>query len=604
MLGLLAGAATLAEEAAQAQFNLFPQQLQPPLPPSLPLRQKASKKKKRCGECPGCMMEEDCNVCKYCLDKPKLGGSNTLRRQCVQRVCANKEGGLDEEVSAYTQECLSQAIAHGKAIAASPDEGESEETEAIIDAAEAARVKGGPGAREPPSTDGLPPHPTGKRTYTKSAPGRPTHTTYQKAVMARFYELNKMPDAAEREALGKALGLTPRAVQVWFQNRRQRQKEAKEAAAPRGSGGGRPSSHDQQGTTTTTTWHQMYPEVAGGSASHSIRSPTNGLDQQQAVGIDLSQAFAPAGYKEAFGPTATASYLGPAQPQPQTQPQPHANAASSLPTDDVINPSQAPIGGTFFDPFGGGAANQAAGSGPQSSLMDAGYGNVLLEAYANLPHTSRNALPHHALKLVINAYMAMPLGLRTNLQPHVQAFVEEAMRRTDTRPPMGARDLLLRGANLGVDHLLAAQGGHQLQLPPPPPPQHHSLLLPPHQSPNDIALECEMRAAQELQRAQEIRAAQKLQEAQWQLINQPSSAASAAARATSPPPHEYHLPPGLPPMPQEGFFEEVDEESGGDDYEERSDLVASRTASTSNVTSIGGDSDQQDQGSEASLPME
>ena len=207
-----------------------------------------------------------------------------------------------------------EAIAHGKAIAAAPDEGESEETEAIIDAAEAARIKGGPGAREPPSTDGLPPHPTGKRTYTKSAPGRPTHTTYQKAVMARFYELNKMPDAAEREALGKALGLTPRAVQVWFQNRRQRQKEAKEAAAPRGGGGGRPSSHDQQGTTTTTTWHQMYPEVAGGSASHSIRSPTNGLDQQQAVGIDLSQAFAPAGYKEAFGPTATASYLGPAQP--------------------------------------------------------------------------------------------------------------------------------------------------------------------------------------------------------------------------------------------------------------------------------------------------
>ena len=80
MLGLLAGAATLAEEA---HFNLFPQQLQPP--PSLPLRQKASKKKKRCGECPGCMMEEDCNVCKYCLDKPKLGGSNTLRRQCVQQ---------------------------------------------------------------------------------------------------------------------------------------------------------------------------------------------------------------------------------------------------------------------------------------------------------------------------------------------------------------------------------------------------------------------------------------------------------------------------------------------------------------------------------------
>ena len=235
MLGLLAGAATLAEEAAQAQFNLFPQQLQPPLPPSLPLRQKASKKKKRCGECPGCMMEEDCNVCKYCLDKPKLGGSNTLRRQCVQRVCANKEGGLDEEVSAYTQEC-SQA-SHTARRRTAPDEGESEETEAIIDAAEAARIKGGPGAREPPSTDGLPPHPTGKRTYTKSAPGRPTHTTYQ-AVMARFYELNKMPMRPSARPC-KALGLTPRVVQVWFKPP-PAPEGALEAAAPRGSGAGGP----------------------------------------------------------------------------------------------------------------------------------------------------------------------------------------------------------------------------------------------------------------------------------------------------------------------------------------------------------------------------
>ena len=46
-------------------------------------------KKVRCGECTGCVNNIDCNVCKYCLDKPKLGGSNTLRRMCVRRVCTN-----------------------------------------------------------------------------------------------------------------------------------------------------------------------------------------------------------------------------------------------------------------------------------------------------------------------------------------------------------------------------------------------------------------------------------------------------------------------------------------------------------------------------------
>ena len=40
--------------------------------------------------------------------------------------------------------------------------------------------------------------------------------------MARYYEYNKLPDAKERAALGQAVGLSARAVQVWFQNRRQR----------------------------------------------------------------------------------------------------------------------------------------------------------------------------------------------------------------------------------------------------------------------------------------------------------------------------------------------------------------------------------------------
>merc|ERR1712166_672461 len=45
-------------------------------------------KKKRCGICDGCTAKE-CETCKYCMDKTKRGGSNTLRKPCLLRVCTN-----------------------------------------------------------------------------------------------------------------------------------------------------------------------------------------------------------------------------------------------------------------------------------------------------------------------------------------------------------------------------------------------------------------------------------------------------------------------------------------------------------------------------------
>uniref|UniRef100_A0A8C1NM41 [histone H3]-lysine(4) N-methyltransferase n=1 Tax=Cyprinus carpio TaxID=7962 RepID=A0A8C1NM41_CYPCA len=37
---------------------------------------------RRCGECKGCLHEEDCGRCINCLDKPKFGGPNTKRQCC------------------------------------------------------------------------------------------------------------------------------------------------------------------------------------------------------------------------------------------------------------------------------------------------------------------------------------------------------------------------------------------------------------------------------------------------------------------------------------------------------------------------------------------
>ncbi|XP_066516120.1 histone-lysine N-methyltransferase 2B [Hoplias malabaricus] len=46
---------------------------------------------RRCGECKGCLHEEDCGRCINCLDKPKFGGPNTKRQCCVFKRCDHIE---------------------------------------------------------------------------------------------------------------------------------------------------------------------------------------------------------------------------------------------------------------------------------------------------------------------------------------------------------------------------------------------------------------------------------------------------------------------------------------------------------------------------------
>lgn len=40
-----------------------------------------------CGECPGCLKNDDCGRCRYCKDKTKFGGQNRLRQKCLHRRC-------------------------------------------------------------------------------------------------------------------------------------------------------------------------------------------------------------------------------------------------------------------------------------------------------------------------------------------------------------------------------------------------------------------------------------------------------------------------------------------------------------------------------------
>ena len=43
-------------------------------------------KRRRCGECEGCLRDE-CGECVQCLDKPKYGGNNIKKGACIERAC-------------------------------------------------------------------------------------------------------------------------------------------------------------------------------------------------------------------------------------------------------------------------------------------------------------------------------------------------------------------------------------------------------------------------------------------------------------------------------------------------------------------------------------
>ena len=41
-------------------------------------------KRTRCGDCTGCV-EQDCGVCKFCMDMKKFGGKGRKKQCCVKR---------------------------------------------------------------------------------------------------------------------------------------------------------------------------------------------------------------------------------------------------------------------------------------------------------------------------------------------------------------------------------------------------------------------------------------------------------------------------------------------------------------------------------------
>lgn len=64
------------------------------------------------------------------------------------------------------------------------------------------------------------------------APNR--YTNYQVAVLTSAYEMTVKPTRAQHKALAKALDLTEKQSKIWFQNKRQRQRNALEMSTHMG----------------------------------------------------------------------------------------------------------------------------------------------------------------------------------------------------------------------------------------------------------------------------------------------------------------------------------------------------------------------------------
>ncbi|KAJ3590970.1 hypothetical protein NHX12_008918 [Muraenolepis orangiensis] len=88
-----------SEEAEPQSPPLKPRETRIKAPQDAP--PKKGRRSRRCGQCSGCQVPEDCGVCTNCLDKPKFGGRN-IKKQCCKGLVS--ESGLKPPQAAQTKE--------------------------------------------------------------------------------------------------------------------------------------------------------------------------------------------------------------------------------------------------------------------------------------------------------------------------------------------------------------------------------------------------------------------------------------------------------------------------------------------------------------------
>ena len=86
-------------------------------------------------------------------------------------------------------------------------------------------------------------------------PKRSKISREQQVVLLKHFENEALPNFDQRQALSKVLGMTPRSVQIWFQNRRQRLKPPGEPMKP-------PGDDLTQGAPVPRSLHDPYVHMA------------------------------------------------------------------------------------------------------------------------------------------------------------------------------------------------------------------------------------------------------------------------------------------------------------------------------------------------------
>jgi hypothetical protein len=77
-------------------------------------REGDKKRRRRCGECTGCLTES-CGECHFCKDMVKFGGPGTLRQPCLKRVChalleSNRVAKAAESAATAAATAMAEAV--------------------------------------------------------------------------------------------------------------------------------------------------------------------------------------------------------------------------------------------------------------------------------------------------------------------------------------------------------------------------------------------------------------------------------------------------------------------------------------------------------------
>jgi len=70
---------------------------------------KANRTKGGCGICQGCLRPDDCGDCHFCKDKPKFGGSNSMKQKCLLKKC--QAGVKSSTIQVHASESAADSIA-------------------------------------------------------------------------------------------------------------------------------------------------------------------------------------------------------------------------------------------------------------------------------------------------------------------------------------------------------------------------------------------------------------------------------------------------------------------------------------------------------------